>query len=165
MTKPEVVEYLGKSKRSIEMYVAAGRLKVKYFSGNNGKTALFERAEVEAFKQVLTGTWDRVIDLDCGPKSGSPAKLIQIEKALVPAPTDSRVDSISDAILLSLLRGVPAAQPTMPGPFVGLADAVAISGMPASWLLAQARAGVPWAVNVGTGKKAFWRFAVAKAGK
>ena len=66
------------------------------------------------------------------------------------------------AALIELLRErrEPAAA-TMPGPFVGLADAVAISGMPASWLLAQARAGVPWAINVGTGKKAFWRFSIA----
>lgn len=58
--------------------------------------------------------------------------------------------------------GLAAHAPSaMPGPFVGLADAIAISGMPASWLLAQARAGVPWAINVGTGKKAFWRFSIA----
>lgn len=55
---------------------------------------------------------------------------------------------------------------TMPGPFVSLAEAVTLSGMPASWLVAQARAGVPWAVNVGTGKREFWRFSIAvRAGK
>jgi hypothetical protein len=32
------------------------------------------------------------------------------------------------------------------------------SGLPRAWLLAQARAGAPWAINCGTGKKEFWRF-------
>lgn len=153
MSKPEVCEYLGKSKRTVETFISKGRLGVGYFQGPNGKTAVFNRSEVEALKLDIDTPMYRAVPADTA---------IPGSMALVPAPADQRTDPISDAILLSLLRGVPAAQPTMPGPFVGLADAVAISGMPASWLLAQARAGVPWAVNVGTGKKAFWRFSIAR---
>jgi hypothetical protein len=53
MSKPEVCEYLGKSKRTIETFVSRGRLGVSYFAGANGKTAQFRRAEVEALDREL----------------------------------------------------------------------------------------------------------------
>jgi hypothetical protein len=78
--------------------------------------------------------------------------------ALAPVRQAQDFVRLLDTILRA--RELPAS-PTMPGPFVGLKDAVALSGMPASWLLAQANAGVPWAINVGTGKKKHWRFSIA----
>jgi hypothetical protein len=43
-------------------------------------------------------------------------------------------------------------------PWLTLAEASEWSGLPAAWLLAQARAGAPFALNVAHGSKAHWRF-------
>jgi hypothetical protein len=56
------------------------------------------------------------------------------------------------------LQGAPAPAPMLT-PHMTLAQAVEYSGMPASFLVAAARAGTIRAVNVGKGKREFWRFA------
>jgi predicted DNA-binding transcriptional regulator AlpA len=58
MSKTEVCAYLGKSKRTIESYVASGRLPAKYVNGPNGKTASFDPADVEAVKAAQGEVWD-----------------------------------------------------------------------------------------------------------
>jgi 3-oxoacyl-ACP reductase-like protein len=61
MSKREVCEYLGKSKRTVETYITRGKLQVKYFNGANGRTAEFQRPDVEALKRGLEEHWDRNI--------------------------------------------------------------------------------------------------------
>jgi excisionase family DNA binding protein len=158
MSKPEVIEYLGKSKRTVETFVAKGRLGVAYVAGPNGKTARFRRSEVEALKREIEMPTFRAAPVDERSRDGYQA-ISLVAPASAPRPVSSG-DPLA-LLTAALTRFVPSAQATMPGPFVGLAEAVEKSGMPASWLLAQARAGVPWAVDVsGTPKRARWRFAI-----
>jgi hypothetical protein len=44
------------------------------------------------------------------------------------------------------------------GAWLTLDDAAKRTGFTRSWLLQQAAAGVPWAIDVGVKTKAFWRF-------
>ena len=62
MSKPEVCAFLGKSKRSVETYIATGRLAVGYFHGPNGKTAIFKRADLEALKRTFEEVWERNVN-------------------------------------------------------------------------------------------------------
>lgn len=150
MTKREVIDFLGKSKRSVENYIASGALARGYIDGPNGKTAIFDRAEVEAFKARAAEVWE-------------PARKHESRNsALVVTPPDFTVagprvpaPSALHHFLADVLKAYPAAQPK---PWLTLAEAVEYSGLPASWLLAQARERKLRAVNVGTGKRDFWRF-------
>jgi excisionase family DNA binding protein len=51
VNKIEVSEYLGVSKRQVEKLVASGKLSVVYEMIDNRRTAVFNRAEVEAHKE------------------------------------------------------------------------------------------------------------------
>ena len=61
------------------------------------------------------------------------------------------------AQIAEALRREPNAVPVL-APHLTLAQAVEYSGLPAAFLIAQARAGKVRAVNVGTGAREFWRF-------
>jgi uncharacterized protein YodC (DUF2158 family) len=53
LTKREVVVRLGKSKRTVETYIADGRLNCHYVNGPNGKQAAFHEEDVERLKTEL----------------------------------------------------------------------------------------------------------------
>jgi hypothetical protein len=60
-------------------------------------------------------------------------------------------------LLAALARAFPAPAPVV-RPWLTLREADAYSGLPAPYLLAQARAGAPFARNVGQGTRPRWRF-------
>lgn len=60
--------------------------------------------------------------------------------------------------LAHLMNYFAAAFPPAPRPWLALAEAAEYSGLPAAYLVAQARSGAIRAVNVGTGAREFWRF-------
>lgn len=152
MSKPEVCEYLGKSKRTVETFISKGRLGVGYFQGPNGKTAVFKRSEVEALK----------VDIDTPMYRAVPAHdtVIPGSMALVPTPAaDSRVDSFAAALFAHFEAGRLSA-PVLK-PWLTLKEAADYSGLPKRWLLKQARAGIyleHGSLNVGTEKNPEWRF-------
>ena len=161
MTKTEAATLLGVSVRQLEKRETQGFIrKMTLPRAKHERTApvRYSRADIEAFKAGDRSRGDETEAEPLRTKNGH-------ETANGAGKAVARVAPAGDALALlaaALARIAPAAPATMPGPFVGLGDAVELSGMPASWLLAQARAGVPWAVNIGTGKKAFWRFAISK---
>jgi transposase len=53
MNKKEAAEFLGKSTKTIQRLVSQNKLSVKYVDGHNGQIAIFDRAELERFKQDL----------------------------------------------------------------------------------------------------------------
>lgn len=63
-------------------------------------------------------------------------------------------DAFEHALRNALQPFVPAA----PKPWLTLAEAVEYSGLPANYLVQQARADTIRAVNVGRGAREFWRF-------
>lgn len=131
MSKQEVCDFLGKSKRTVEGYVKAGRLGQQYVDAPNGVRAIFERADVVAFKESA-------------------------ELAPVARPALVQPDL---AAHLARLSADPVA---VLGAYVTLDEAAKRSGMPKAWLIAQAKAGVSWAVNAGSEKRAAWRFRIAR---
>lgn len=160
MSKPEVCEYLGKSKRTVETFIAKGRLGVGYFQGPNGKTAVFRRSEVEALKLDIDTPMYRAVPVD---HIVDVNKKVEPQTALVPAPTDSRVDSFAAALFAHFETGRLSAPVVKP--WLTLKEAVDYSGLPASYLVQQAKEGTFRAVDVGTGAKTFWRFNREALGK
>jgi hypothetical protein len=146
LTKREVIEYLGKSKRTVETYISAGRLPVAYVNGPNGKQATFERGEVERFKREMAEPMVRAV-----VPAGSNDTAHPGSTAVGPL---VRTDALQH-FLASVLQAYPAQRPK---PWLTLAEAAEFSGLPQSYLLTQARAGSIRAVNVGTPKQQRWRF-------
>jgi excisionase family DNA binding protein len=54
MNKQEAAKFLGVSVRALERYVQQGRISVKYEKGKTRRTANFEQAELETFREELT---------------------------------------------------------------------------------------------------------------
>ena len=159
MSKPEVCEYLGKSKRTIETLVARGRLKIGYYKGPNGRTGVFDRADVEALKHEIGTAPQRDITYRATPVPESQRDIrqgflhIRREK-----PAEVSPDAIAQLAAAIRTAQPPALPPTLT-PHMSLSEAVEYSGLPAAFLVAEARAGRIRAVNVGTKEKEFWRFA------
>ena len=166
LPKDEAAALLKVGIRQLENRVTDGLIRKKVLPkapSERVARVVFSREDLLALKAGKPNTHAEVGPVavrhpNCSCGTGSLGACIVHSQA--PAPANGVVAIPAALIELLRERREPVAV-TMPGPFVGLADAVAISGMPASWLLAQARAGVPWAINVGTGKKAFWRFSIA----
>lgn len=162
LSKREVVEYLGKSKRTIEIYIADGRLACEYFNGPNGRTAVFRRAIVEALKRDLDTPMYRAT------KEAASASFNQGNLHLSKEPSAALVPAAPDpfaglaAHLAKLAAAFPAPAPVVK-PWLTVDEAAEVSGLPQAWLLKQARknghgAKCIVAMNVGTEKRAVWRF-------
>jgi hypothetical protein len=161
MSKAEVCAYVGKSKRTIDSYTATGRLRVGYFNGPNGKTGIFQRADVEALKRDLESpTYRAVVPAGSGG-AAHPAGSNDTAHpdSMAVALRSGAVDPIA-ALAAHLARAFPFAlrQPEPRKPWLTLPEAADYSGLPASYLLAQARAASIRAINVGTAKQQRWRF-------
>jgi hypothetical protein len=152
MTKAEVIEHLGKSTRSVETYVKSGKLPAKYVNGPNGKTLVFERVDVEQFKQSSEESWTPNVTALANTPGAAPARTSEAEGVI--------------RLLTAMLQNRPASAPE---PFEGrvwltLDEAAKLSGLPRPWLVAQARLNGSGyyecvkAMNVGTERKASWRF-------
>ncbi|HEY1865915.1 MAG TPA: hypothetical protein VGG55_02500 [Candidatus Acidoferrales bacterium] len=152
MSKQEVVEYLERSKRSIETYVKSGRLPAKYVPGPNGKTLTFDRAAVKEFKSKMNEVWYPVVDPNAAqpvPRS-APAAVARV----APAADAQAVATTIAAVLREAMQPAPAVKP-----WLSLSEAVEFSGLPASYLVRGAKDGSVRAVNVArNGGRAFWRF-------
>lgn len=162
LSKREVIEYLGKSKRTVETYISSGRLPVQYINGANGKQAIFDRADVERFKRDMEEPMVRAVV----PAGTTAPRDSTYERSAVTAL--AKTGEVGDfARLLDAIVRVREvdAQPKRWAPWLTLPEAVEFSGLPASYLLAQARAGTIRALNVGTGAREFWRFHRASLAK
>lgn len=157
MTRAEVIEYLGKSKRTVAEYAAKGKLPTHYVSGPNGREVRFDRADVERLKVEIDTPIERTVE--------KPTDLARTNTGLIhPVPSaEEAAQSLAPiaegfvAALRTSLHGPPA--PATVVPHMTLAETVKYSGLPAAFLVAAARAGTIRAVNVGKGKREFWRFA------
>jgi hypothetical protein len=162
-TQTEAAVQLGTNERTIRRWIEAGRLRAgkRPVAGAKPQTVIDPdsikrlQAERERGKPVVMPAPEATIrDPDNLPHA-MPDVRINGELA--------RIDPFAGlaAHLAKLAAYYPTPPPTLPGPFISLEEAAAISGMPKSWLLAQAKAGVPWAINISTGKRARWRFSIA----
>lgn len=170
MTKSQVCKYLGKSKRSIESYVAKGLLSVEHMAGPNGTVAVFDRAAVRKFKTDWANRFsyeslaEKGAIVPAGPiaLAPRPAKPLALPApAAAPGPDNSGFEALA-AHLAKLSALYP--DPTL-AVYVPLDEAARLSGLPKTFLLQQAKAGIAWAINAATtGKRPVWRFRVTRQG-
>lgn len=145
LTKQEVCDFLGKSQRTVEGYVKAGRLPQQYAQGQSGPRALYERGAVEAFAKELANPAQELIPTP-GLAVSKPAFVAGDQKGL--------------AEFLAHYAAGFSTPPASVGFWADVDFAAELSGLPKRYLIAQAKAGAPWALNVGQGKRAIWRFRV-----
>jgi len=74
LTKREVIEALGKSKRTIETYIKDGRLACTYINGRNGRQALFDADAVAALKREIDTPAEKPAAPRIVPAAEKPAK-------------------------------------------------------------------------------------------
>ena len=157
MTKAEVIEYLGKSKRSVETYVSSARLRAKYVHGANGKTLSFERADVEAFKVSMEAPWEPNAPI----QRAVPAAVATAQMS-APAPTaiQAYAANVDPLAALAALLNRPAESPK-PKDWLTLDEAVTVSGLTRTWLLNETASRKPLVAIRDMGKGARggrWRF-------
>lgn len=110
-----------------------------------------ERAAIERERNIVVSV-DRLI------------AAIEIQNRAT-SDSDRAAQSAADAKQLQAIEALSAAfirafPPPAPGPryWLKLTEAAEYSGLTEAWLLAQARAGAEYALNVGMGTRANWRF-------
>jgi hypothetical protein len=153
VTKAEASQILGKSLRSLAVYASKGKLPVQYVSGKNGRQAYFDGADVERLKAEMEMPVHRAVPIAPAPAK---QKSASAETALALA-GELRGTSFSVPQLAAHLAALSRAFPP-PVSWLTLSEAVIASGLPAAWLVARAREGASFALNVGQGSKAHWRF-------
>lgn len=170
MSKAEVCAFLGKSVRTVVGYISSGALAASYVNGPHGREARIERASAERLKAEIETPSFRAVT----PTRGVHAEATEMVASVVNLPV------VFQQIAHALRPPEPAR------PWLTLAEAAEYSGLPASWLLGVARADAALqaemdrmasmnggesvgsvvarhpvrvvAVNVGTAKRAAWRF-------
>jgi predicted DNA-binding transcriptional regulator AlpA len=176
ITKKEACELLDKSTRSLNHYMSSGQLPAHYIKGPaGGREARFDREEVLRLKAEFempedSGTYRERVGLPpilplVSQKSDNGHAGSNDTGALARIDPEA-VKNVANAFEVALRN---ALQPLAPSPglerWMDLKAAVEYSGLSRKWLLTQARAGVPWAMNIGTAKNAVWRFRLAGGAK
>ena len=165
LTKLEACELLGKSKRTVDNYVSDGRLPMHYVAGPNGRESRFALADVERVKRDNAPPIPRAVPVrSIDPLDKLVAEADQLRREIAPralVPVRSDVDPFAGlaAHLAKLAAAFPTPAPVL-GTWLSLDEAATRSGLPKSWLVAQAKAGAAFAMNVGSEKRAAWRFRV-----
>lgn len=121
----------------------------------------YSRRDIEAFKRGQPNRTESAADPKPNGKPAPPAKTPAVALT-VRENTPAAVPAASEplAVLAAHLARLSAAYAPPPAakPWLNVTEAAEFSGLPAAWLLAQARSGAIRAVNVGKGSKEFWRF-------
>jgi hypothetical protein len=146
--KEAAAKMIGVSIRQIENLAALGRIRKHRLERQVNERSARVLYSLEDLDALKAGT----------PNShGAPAPPAPKTEVTALAPAGAAFDfGALAAHLAALARAFPP--PADPRPWLTLAEAVEYSGLPEVWLVAQARAGAAFAVNVGQGSKAHWRF-------
>lgn len=110
MNRKEAAEYLGVSVRSIDSYIAKGKIGVRYERSNRGRTAILDINDLEELKQSLNTTIHK-------PRTTEAPTIIHREAPALPthiqieaAPTKNQPLLLIDITAKSVLRIKEAAQ-------------------------------------------------------
>jgi hypothetical protein len=128
LTKREVIEYLGKSKRTVATYIADGRLPVQYVNGPNGKQAIFAREAVERFKREMDEPMSRAVVPANGQSYSAKPESTELVRA------SGAVDPFA-ALATHLAKLATAFPSSDPKPWLTLDEAVEWSGLTRGYLL------------------------------
>ena len=165
LSKMDAARLLGVQIRQLEKREKQGYIRKQTLARRmNEKTAgvRYSREDIEALKrgEPNHNGSGLVPEAKAPALAKTPDKNIEIRKAPTPAAAIAHPAGDPFAGLAAQLARLAEAfpPPAEAKPWLTLSEAAAFSGLPAAWLLGQARAGAVRAVNVGAGKRAFWRF-------
>jgi hypothetical protein len=165
LPKAEAAAYLGVSARSLERHEGKGFIEKRVRrAGPLERTNAVEYsvADLEALKRGAPNVHAREIEPDGYNKiviNDAPASNDTGKTTAVAKRDNGALAGAGLAQLVSYFEWLRAQnEPPAVKPWLTLAEAVDYSGLPAAWLVAQARSGGVRAVNVGTGAREFWRF-------
>lgn len=127
LSKADAARAIGKSERTLEQYVHDGRIAVRYENTTRGRTAIFERADVERLKAELAVPQVRAV---AAPQSSVATATVQREAN--PPRLDTAVRGAEDFI--ELVRTIRDAQPPPLLPWLTLDQASEASGLPKAFL-------------------------------
>ncbi len=141
-SKAEAAARLGVSARTVERYIDSGRL------GSRQQHAPGRKPVVVVDPAGLNAL--------LAESAAVPASLVRSAPAAAsPAASAAPLAALAELLASRLAPPAPAAPLK---PWLTLDEAAEYSGLPAPWLLAQARSGSLVAVNVGMGSQERWRF-------
>ena len=146
MSKDEVYQELRCSATTMAGLLMRGKLTPK--TEPDG-TQIFDRAQVQEVKQRLLYLRGirQAVQKNQSIAPAAPAQTAPEARGVVAIP----------AALIDALRERREPREVLK-PWLGVKDAAEYSGLPAAWLIEQARAGLIRAVNVGSGAREYWRF-------
>jgi excisionase family DNA binding protein len=166
LTKAEACKLLGKSERTVNTYMSDGRLAFQLVGGK----AFFDRAAVERLKADLDTPVVRgslAASSDIGQPRSATLNPDQPGSNALARIDPENVKTVADACAAALRSGLQPLEPKpTPKPWLTLAEAVEYSGLPAAYLMGQAKAsrdgfttyhGIV-VINVGSDKQHRWRF-------
>lgn len=123
MTKAEVCEHIGKSKRTVAQYIADGKLPAQYVSGPHGREARFKIADVERLKRELEVPMVRAVP--------APAQALQ------------RIDPMAEVVAaFKAMRELPPVQQVQHPRFLAIDLAAEYTGLPEGLLTRWIRKGL-----------------------
>ena len=141
--KAEAAEFLGVSVRQIEYRAARGEIRKRTMPKERHERAariVYSREDLAAIRAGEVKNTARWLFQPSPHLAAGVARFLALPRPLIDALRERRE---------------PAAAAR---PWLSLADAAEYSGLPTFFLLLQARRGAAWALNVGQGSKAHWRF-------
>lgn len=178
--KAAAAKLLGVSLRQLERREQKGYIEKKQLPRlptESTARVLYSRADLVALRAGKPNVHARVVD-DSGPDpeasaepavSNGAAPTLALVRRAAPAGTEKDPFAALAAHLARLSAAYPA--PPVAKPWLSIDEAVEYSGLPRSWLVAQARAGAAFAIDVASGgARQIWRFnrealGAARAGK
>ena len=159
LPKEEAAELLGVSIRQLENRTLKGEIRKKTLPRLPNERAARVMYSIEDLKAINAGSPNHYGE----PAASSVPRASDLVAVITGRPNHSGAPAAGDpfaglaAHLAALAKAFPP--PAEAKPWLTLAEAAAYSGLPAAWLVAQAReGGKKWVVNVGQGTKAHWRF-------
>jgi hypothetical protein len=160
LSKADAAAFLRVSSRQIERRAAQGYVEARRLPRRpteRSERVVYSRVDLEAIrdgKPNQHGIPDDSVDNSAKPTGAVEISPVQPAKAAALAHTapPGAWETLAGAFAARFAPAAPVP------PWLTLREAAEYSGLPASWLEREARAGNAFALNVGSAKRASWRF-------
>jgi hypothetical protein len=155
LAKEEAAELLGVGVRQLENRAAKGEIRKNPLPRQRNERAARVLYSIEDIEAIRAGKPNYYGEAKPEPKP-EPALAVLAPAAQQPGAVTYHASPWPYEAFVKMVREFRATPPAKP--WLSLAEASEWSGLPAAWLVARAREGAAFAVNVGQGSKAHWRF-------
>jgi Helix-turn-helix domain len=158
LSKADAARVLGVSVRQLELKTAQGLIRKETLPKKPNERAarvVYSREDLDAIKAGKPN--NHAGEVKTAPMAPDWFDGRRLTAAETRRQLEARARGEYDPIY-KLAGLVAQAAKVDPKPWLTLAEAAEYSGLPATWLVEQARAGKLRAVNVGHGAREFWRF-------